>query len=57
MLFRSGSAFCLSLVIFLINVAGVLACCIGLLVSIPIGFGTFLYAYEDIFGPRAGQDS
>lgn len=52
-----GSAFCLSLVIFLINVAGVLACCIGLLVSIPIGFGTFLYAYEDIFGPRAGQDS
>ncbi|MBI5775096.1 MAG: DUF4339 domain-containing protein [Verrucomicrobia bacterium] len=52
-----GSAFCLGLVVGLVNVAGALACLVGLLVSIPIGFGAFLYAYEDIFGTRTRQDS
>jgi len=32
-----------------INVVGVLACCVGLFVSMPIGFGALMYAYESIF--------
>jgi hypothetical protein len=33
----------------LINVVGVLACCIGLLFTMPISIGATMYAYEDIF--------
>ena len=39
----------------LVVMAGVLACCIGLLVSMPIGLGAWLYAYETIFSrPKSG---
>ena len=42
--------FAFVLVVGLIAACGVLACCIGLLVSIPIGWVAMMYAYEDIFG-------
>jgi uncharacterized membrane protein len=46
--------FCLLIVVALINLAGLLACCVGLLAALPIGLGAFIYAYEDIFaGPGA----
>jgi uncharacterized membrane protein len=39
----------------LVGLAGVIACCIGILVTIPIGFGAWMYAYETIFSrPQTG---
>ena len=34
----------------LLNVGGVLMCCVGLLATIPLGLAALCYAYEDIFG-------
>jgi hypothetical protein len=31
----------------------VIACCIGVFVTMPIGFVTLMYAYEDLFGLQA----
>jgi len=36
----------------LINVAGALACCIGILATIPFGMAALMFAYEDIFGRK-----
>ncbi len=44
--------FALMLVVGLLGICGLLACCIGLFVTIPIGWVALMYAYEDIFGPR-----
>ena len=41
MLFRSG----------LVNLAGIMACCIGFFVTIPVSLAALMYAYEDIFNP------
>ena len=39
----------------LVVMAGVIACCIGILVTIPIGLGAWMYAYETIFSrPQTG---
>jgi hypothetical protein len=39
----------------LVVVAGLIACCIGILVTIPIGLGALMYAYETIFSrPQTG---
>ena len=39
----------------LVVLAGVIACCIGILVTIPIGLGAWMYAYETIFSrPQTG---
>jgi uncharacterized membrane protein len=35
----------------LVTLAGVIACCIGILVTIPISLGAWMYAYETIFSP------
>jgi len=43
----------LVIVIGFINMAGVLACCIGLFFSIPLVFSAFMYAYETIFSASA----
>ena len=40
----------LQLLCGLLAACGVIACCIGLLVSLPFGMATLMYAYEDIFG-------
>ncbi len=42
--------FGLMLLIGLINVAGALACLVGLLFTVPIGFAALMHAYEKIFG-------
>ena len=36
----------------LINVAGALVCCIGLLATVPFGTAAMMFAYEDIFGRK-----
>jgi uncharacterized membrane protein len=47
--------FALLLLVGLLNVVGVLLCCVGLLFTVPIGFGALIYAYEAIFGSRRAQ--
>jgi uncharacterized membrane protein len=46
------SVFALLLVAAVISVSGVIACCIGVLATAPIGIAAILYAYEDIFGAQ-----
>jgi hypothetical protein len=45
--------FGLVVVVSLINAVGVCMCCLGLLVTIPLGTLAICYAYEDIFGRKA----
>ena len=47
--------FGLILLVGVMNVAGVLLCCIGLLFSMPLGFAAMMYAYETIFSPPQPQ--
>jgi uncharacterized membrane protein len=42
------------LVMGLVAASGIIACCVGVFVTIPIGFAALMYAYEDIFGRRTG---
>ena len=49
--------FGLSLVCGLINIAGMLACCVGIFISLPVVFGAKMYAYESIFSAPASQTS
>jgi uncharacterized membrane protein len=44
--------FCLFLVTVALSLAGLLACCVGILVALPVGFGALAYAYVDIFSGR-----
>ena len=44
--------FGLIILIDLLNLAGVCACCIGVLFTIPIGIAAMMYAYETIFSER-----
>jgi len=46
------SLFALCLLAGLISVLGLIACCIGIFVTAPIGIAAILYAYEDILGAR-----
>ena len=39
------------LVYGLLSMAGIIACCIGIFVTLPIGIGALMYAYETIFSP------
>jgi uncharacterized membrane protein len=41
--------FGLMVVISLLNVAGFLCCCVGMLFTMPVGFAAMIYAYETIF--------
>jgi len=47
------AVFGLLVVCGLINFAGVLACCVGVLISAPVVIGTIMYAYERIFSSPA----
>jgi uncharacterized membrane protein len=39
----------------LLNLAGLLACCVGVFFTMPIGLGAWMYAYETIFSrPQTG---
>jgi hypothetical protein len=44
--------FALFLVSGLISVVGVIACCVGVFATVPIGIAAILYAYEDILGSQ-----
>jgi len=44
--------FGLTIVMGLVMVGGVLACCVGLLFTIPLGMAALMIAYETIFGER-----
>jgi uncharacterized membrane protein len=44
--------FGLIMLIGLLNVGGLIACCIGLLLTAPIGYAAEMFAYETIFGER-----
>jgi uncharacterized membrane protein len=46
------SVFALLLLAGLLSISGVIACCIGIFVTVPIGIASILYAYEDIFGSQ-----
>jgi uncharacterized membrane protein len=35
----------------LLNIAGLLACCVGIFFTMPIGLGAWMFAYETIFSP------
>jgi uncharacterized membrane protein len=43
------------IVMGLIGAAGMLACCVGALFTMPLAFGAIVYLYEDIFGAVAEQ--
>lgn len=45
----------LAVMLGLIYLAGILACCVGIFVAVPLMFGTMMVAYEIIFTPRAAQ--
>ncbi len=51
------SVFALLVVCGLVNLAGVLVCCVGLLASAPTVLGAMMYAYEDIFSAPGAQTS
>ena len=44
--------FGLILLISLLNLAGFIACCVGMLFTLPVGFAALMFAYETIFGRR-----
>ncbi len=44
--------FALLIVIAIINVVGVLLCCVGTIFTMPLGMAALLFAYETIFSPR-----
>jgi uncharacterized membrane protein len=44
--------FGLMLVAGLLNLAGLLVCCVGMWITFPIALGAITYAYEDLFGTR-----
>lgn len=47
--------FGLVVLVGLLNVVGVLLCCIGVLFTAPIGLGALMYAYETIFSSAGAQ--
>ena len=47
--------FGLCLLCILVSLLGVLACCIGILVAMPVVLAAGAYAYEDIFGAGPGS--
>jgi len=47
--------FGLVVLVGLLNVVGVLLCCVGMLFTMPIGLGALMYAYETIFSSAEAQ--
>jgi uncharacterized membrane protein len=45
--------FGLMIVAFLISIAGVLACGVGIFLTVPVALAAVMYAYEDLFKPGA----
>jgi uncharacterized membrane protein len=51
---RWWSVFALVLLTGFITIAGLLLCCVGILITLPFAYSTLIYAYEDIFGSSTG---
>jgi uncharacterized membrane protein len=51
------SVFLLMLVVVLLNFVGLLICCVGLFLSVPLGMAMSMYAYETMFSPREGRSA
>ncbi|MGH7969666.1 MAG: glycerophosphoryl diester phosphodiesterase membrane domain-containing protein, partial [Limisphaerales bacterium] len=49
------SVFALLVVCGLLNIVGLVACCVGIFVTAPLAFGAMMYAYERIFSAPANQ--
>jgi uncharacterized membrane protein len=49
--------FGLLLIVGLLNVVGLILCCVGLLFSMPLGIGAMMYAYETMFSAPAAKTS
>jgi uncharacterized membrane protein len=47
--------FGMMLVGFLVMLAGLAVCCVGVYVAQPVILGAFMFAYEDIFGRQPEQ--
>ena len=47
--------FALLLLLFIIMVLGMLACCVGSLIAVPICIASLMYAYETLFSGRKNQ--
>lgn len=47
--------FGLFILVSLLNVVGMLLCCIGVLFTVPIGLGALMYAYETVFSSAEAQ--
>ena len=41
--------FAFLLVIGLLSISGIILCCVGILVSLPVGMIALMYGYEDVF--------
>jgi capsular polysaccharide biosynthesis protein len=39
------------IVLGLVSLAGLIACCVGVFVTVPVSLAALMYAYEDIFNP------
>jgi uncharacterized membrane protein len=46
--------FGLVVVAWLVSMVGILACCVGVFVTIPIKFAALMFAYETIYSGRKG---
>jgi len=47
--------FGLVVLVGLINIGGLLLCCVGMLFTLPIGLGALMYAYETVCSPAESQ--
>jgi uncharacterized membrane protein len=47
--------FGMAVLVGLINIGGLLLCCVGILFTLPIGLGALMYAYETVCSPAESQ--
>ena len=47
--------FGLMILVGLLNIVGLIACCVGVLFTAPIGYGALMYAYETIFSSAGAK--
>jgi uncharacterized membrane protein len=48
--------FGMAVLVGLINIGGLLLCCVGILFTLPIGLGALMYAYETVCSPAESQN-
>lgn len=49
------TVFALLLIVLLLNVVGMMLCCVGTFLTFPLGIAVSMYAYETLFGARDEQ--